>query len=122
MSSAPDQREIRMSGVIMGDNLRMAAPSTDDRAGRYESAEAAYLDRVREGRASELTDSAIAVAEAAKAWETAAYARYFETKAKLGETSGAALHDESQRREGRTPGRAVERHRGRAAGGGPVAL
>ena len=72
----------------------MAAPSTDDLAGRYDSAEAAYLDRVREGRASELTESAIAAAEAAKAWETAAYARYFETKAKLGETSGAAVHDE----------------------------
>jgi hypothetical protein len=83
-----------MSDVIMGDNFRMTAPSTDDPASRYDSAEAAYLDRVREGRASELSASATAVAEAAKAWQNAAYARYFETKAELGESSGAAVQDE----------------------------
>jgi hypothetical protein len=66
----------------------------DDPADRYEQAEAAYLDRVRKGSVSDLGEAATSVAEAAKAWQTAAYARYFETKAALGEASGGAVQDE----------------------------
>jgi hypothetical protein len=59
----------------------MTPAANDDSTGRYDRAEAAYLDRVRQGRSSELTEAATSVAEAAKAWQTTAYARYVETKA-----------------------------------------
>ena len=78
----------------MRHNRRMTPPATDDPADRYDSSEAAYLDRVRQSRYSELTEAANAVAEAAKAWQTAAYATYFETKSQQGESTGAAVQDE----------------------------
>jgi hypothetical protein len=41
-----------------------------------------------------LASAAQAVADSAMAWETAAYAKYFHTKAELRETAGAAVLDE----------------------------
>jgi hypothetical protein len=42
--------------------------------------------------------AADAVAEVAKAWHTAAYGKYFETKAQLGEKSAAAVQKRSSPR------------------------
>jgi len=85
----------------MGHNHPVTSPTTDESASRYDRAEAAYLDRLRQGRSSDLAETAAAVAEAARAWQITASARYFETKAQLGEISGAAVQEEitAERRE-----------------------